>query len=102
MVHHGDPDITFAAAARGTPAVIVPSTPEQQQLAERLAAAWACIALPVWEQDPAVITAALGRLLSDARFAVAASRVRDEIAAMPTAEEVARRLIDTVSWGRDR
>ncbi|MEU1199929.1 nucleotide disphospho-sugar-binding domain-containing protein [Streptomyces sp. NPDC005813] len=101
VVHHGDPDITFATLARGIPAVVVPESPEQQQQAERLAAIGAGIALPAREQDPAVIAAAVGRLLSDARFTVAASRVRDEIAAMPTAAQVARRLVASLRHAQD-
>ncbi|MFD4613765.1 nucleotide disphospho-sugar-binding domain-containing protein [Streptomyces sp. NPDC058440] len=48
VLHHGGPDLTLAAAARGVPAVVVPETPAQQ----RLAAAGAGIALPAGEQVP--------------------------------------------------
>lgn len=75
VVHHGGPDIPFGAEARGIPAVVVPESPEQRQRAERLAAAASLCPL---RKDPAVITAGLGRLLSDVRFAVAVSRARGE------------------------
>jgi UDP:flavonoid glycosyltransferase YjiC (YdhE family) len=88
VLHHGGPDLTLAAAARGVPAVVVPETPAQQRQAERLAAVGAGIALPAGEQGPAVIAAAAHRrLLSDPRFTAAASRIRDETADMPTAAD---------------
>ncbi|PKW05396.1 SnoaL-like polyketide cyclase [Streptomyces sp. 1222.5] len=53
-------------------------------------------------RGPAVIAAAVGRLLSDAACTVAASRLRDEVAAMPTAEEVAARLAAVAAAERGR
>ncbi|MGX1544461.1 glycosyltransferase [Streptomyces adustus] len=97
VLHHGGPDITFAAAARGVPAVVVPESPAQLRWTERLAAAGAAIVLPAGERDPATIAAGLGALLSDARFTAAASRLREEAAAMPTAVQVAEWLVTAVT-----
>ncbi|SEC14599.1 hypothetical protein SAMN05216532_0605 [Streptomyces sp. 2231.1] len=49
-----------------------------------------------------MIAAAVGRLLSDAACTVTAPRLRDEVAAMPTAEEVAARLAAVVAAERGR
>jgi L-noviosyl transferase len=96
VVHHGGSGTTFGAAARGIPAVVVPGTSGQQRQAHRLAAAGAGLALPIGEQDPACVTAAVARLLTEPSFTTAAHRLRDEIAAMPSASEAATRLTSTV------
>ncbi|MFJ2399567.1 glycosyltransferase [Streptomyces sp. NPDC087843] len=94
VVHHGGSGTTFGAAARGIPAVVVPGMPGQQRQAARLAAAGAGLALPMGDQAaPEVVTAAVARLLAEANFTTAAHRLRDEIAAMPSAAEVAAHLI---------
>ncbi|MER6437557.1 glycosyltransferase [Streptomyces sp. NPDC001185] len=102
VVHHGGSGSTFAAAARGIPAVVVPGSEAQQRQAEPLAAAGAGLVLPPGRQDPASVTTAVGRLLADPGFTVAAHRVRDEIAAMPSAVQVAEWLVASVSARRGR
>ncbi|MGV9350609.1 glycosyltransferase [Streptomyces spiralis] len=97
VVHDGGPGITFGAAARGLPAVVIPASPEQQRLAERLAAVGAGLVVPTGKRESEVVTAALGELLSDLEFTVAARRIRDEIAAMPSAPEVAEWLAARVA-----
>ncbi|MFE7394469.1 glycosyltransferase [Streptomyces sp. NPDC057582] len=97
VVHHGGSGTTFGAAARGVPAVVVPGTSGQQRQADRLAAAGAGLALPVGKQEPDSIAAAVDRLLAEPAFTRAAHRIRDEIAAMPSASEVAERLTASVS-----
>ncbi|WP_329038168.1 glycosyltransferase [Streptomyces sp. NBC_00178] len=94
VVHHGGSGTTFGAAARGIPAVVVPDRPTQQGWAQRLEAAGAGLVLPVGDQvSPEEVAAAVERLLSDPGFTVAAQRLRDEIAAMPTPAEVAAQLV---------
>jgi L-noviosyl transferase len=93
VVHHGGSGTTFSTAARGVPAVVVPGTPGQQRQANRLQATGAGLALPIGEQEPESVTAAVRRLLTEPAFTTAAHRLRDEIAAMPSAAEVAARLI---------
>jgi UDP:flavonoid glycosyltransferase YjiC (YdhE family) len=97
VVHHGGSGTTFGTAARGILAVVVPGAPGQQRQAERLAAAGAGLALPIGEQEPASVAAMLGRLFAERAFTTAARRVRDEIAAMPSAFEVAERLTAPIS-----
>ncbi|MEU4092623.1 glycosyltransferase [Streptomyces sp. NPDC026673] len=100
VVHHGGSGTTFGAAARGIPAVVIPGSAGQQRQANRLQAAGAGVALPIGEQSPEAVTAAVGRLLAEPAFTAAAQRLRDEIAAMPSASEVARRLTASVSASR--
>ncbi|MFE5138572.1 glycosyltransferase [Streptomyces fagopyri] len=102
VVHHGGPGITFGAAARGIPAVVVPGSVGQERQAERLASTGAGLALPLRDRHPAQVTAALDRLLADPGFTLAAHRLRDEIAAMPSASRVAEWLVASVSARRTR
>jgi UDP:flavonoid glycosyltransferase YjiC (YdhE family) len=97
VVHHGGSGTTFGAAARGIPAVVLPGRPGQQRQAYRLQAAGAGLALPIGEQEPESIAAAVGRLLAEPAFTTAAHRLRDEIAAMPSASEAAKRLIASIA-----
>ncbi|MGW2350819.1 glycosyltransferase [Actinacidiphila glaucinigra] len=97
IVHHGGSGTTFGAAARGIPAVVVPGAPGQQRQAFRLQAAGAGLALPIGDQAPESVTAAVVRLLAEPGFTAAAQRLRDEIAAMPSTAEVARRLVAAVA-----
>ncbi|MFF4247602.1 glycosyltransferase [Streptomyces sp. NPDC001822] len=94
IVHHGGSGTTFGAAARGIPAVVLPDRSTQLRWAERLEAAGAGVVLPEGaEATNEAVTAAVQRILSDAAFTAGAQRLRDEIAAMPTAAEVAARLV---------
>lgn len=97
VVHHGGSGTTFGTVARGIPAVVVPGRIGQQRQAYRLQAAGAGLALPMGEQTPEAVTAAVGRLLTEPAFTAAAQRLRDETAAMPSAAEVAERLTASVS-----
>ncbi|MFJ9558850.1 glycosyltransferase [Streptomyces fuscichromogenes] len=93
VVHHGGSGTTFGTAARGVPAVVVPGMPGQLRQAGRLQAAGAGLALPAGEQGPEAVTSAVRRLLAEPAFTTAAHLLRDEIAAMPSASEVAARLV---------
>jgi L-noviosyl transferase len=96
VVHHGGSGNTFGAAARGIPAVVTPDIPGQQRQARRLEAAGAGLALPIGEAAPEAVTAAVGLVLSDPDYALGARRLREEIAAMPSASEVAEHLVASV------
>ncbi|WP_327116095.1 glycosyltransferase [Streptomyces sp. NBC_01341] len=97
VVHHGGSGSTFGTAAHGVPAVVVPGTAGQQRQAMRVEAAGAGLALPIGKQEPGAIAAALVRVLAEPSFTTGAQRLRDEIAAMPSASEVAARLIASLS-----
>ncbi|MEV7323862.1 glycosyltransferase [Streptomyces sp. NPDC093970] len=97
VVHHGGSGTTFGAAARGIPAAVVPGMPGQQRQAARIEAAGAGLALPMGDETtPEAVTVAVERLLAESTFTAAAHRLRDEIAAMPSAGEVADQLIASV------
>jgi L-noviosyl transferase len=93
VVHHGGSGTTFGAAARGVPAVVAPSTPGQLRQAHRLEASGAGRALPMDEASPEAVTAAVGLVLSDPVYTKEAHRLREEIAAMPSASQVAEELV---------
>jgi UDP:flavonoid glycosyltransferase YjiC (YdhE family) len=96
VVHQGGSGTTWGAAARGVPAVIAPAAIGQFRQAQRVEATGAGIALPMGKPDPAAVATALGRLLAEPSFTAAAHRLRDEIAAMPAADEVAARLVSSI------
>lgn len=97
VLHHGAPEITLAAVVRGLPAVVVAQSPAHREQAECIAAAGAGIALPASAGDPALISESVGRLLSEPGFTAAAAQIRDDIVVMPTAPDVAGRLVAWVS-----
>jgi L-noviosyl transferase len=96
VVHHGGSGTTWGTAARGVPSVVVPSSAGQERQAHRLEAAGAGLTLPMGQPEPGAVEAALGRILNEPEFTAAAHRLRDEIAAMPPADEVAERLITSI------
>ncbi|SED96144.1 nucleotide disphospho-sugar-binding domain-containing protein [Streptomyces sp. Ag109_O5-10] len=73
--------------------VVMPGMPGQARQAARPQAAGAGLALPAGEQGPESVISAVGRLLTEPAFTAAARRPRDEIAAMPSATEVAARPV---------
>ena len=93
------PDTTVADPVERlalNPAVVTPDIPGQQRQARRLEAAGADLALPMGEAAPEDVTAAVGLVLSDPAYALGAHRLREEIAAMPSASQVAERLVASV------
>lgn len=79
------------------PLVVVPQGADQFLQADRVGAAGAGIAVPPAEQDPATIAAAVQRVLAEPGFTGAARRIRDEVEAMPSPEQVAARLVAAVA-----
>jgi UDP:flavonoid glycosyltransferase YjiC (YdhE family) len=97
VLHDGSTAITLAAAARGIPALVMPLSFDQEARARGIEAAGAGIALGPCDRKHDLIAAELGRLLADARFSDAARRLGEEMAAMPSASEVAQWLVAAVS-----
>ncbi|MET7438062.1 glycosyltransferase [Streptomyces sp. NPDC004082] len=97
VVHDGSTDITFAAVARGIPALVLPLSLDQEVRARGLEVADAGVVLGPCDQRPDLIAAGLLRLLTDARFSDSASRVGEEMTAMPSVSQVARWLVAAVS-----
>ncbi|NMO51758.1 glycosyltransferase [Actinoplanes sp. TBRC 11911] len=96
VVHQGGSGTTWGTAARGVPAVIAPAAIGQFRQAKRVEATGAGLALPQGQPDPAAVAEALGRVLIEPSFTAAAHRLRDEIAAMPPADEIAKRLVNSI------
>ncbi|QMU75046.1 glycosyltransferase [Streptacidiphilus sp. PB12-B1b] len=93
VVTHGGAGTTLGALARGIPLVILPQGADQFVQADRVAAAGAGTALPPGGNAPEAAAAALRTVLTDPAFAAAATRIGDEIAAMPSPAAVAECLI---------
>lgn len=88
VVHHGGAGTALGALRVGIPQLAVPGIGDRRPNADLLAARGAALAVPARR-----ITAAhLDRLLTDPALATAAAQVRDEIAAMPTPDAVARQV----------
>jgi MGT family glycosyltransferase len=83
LVFHAGSGTMLAALAAGVPMVLLPVAADQPANAERCEAAGVGVAIPADRQDAAAVRDAVGRVMTDDRFRLAAARVRDEVAAMP-------------------
>jgi UDP:flavonoid glycosyltransferase YjiC (YdhE family) len=92
VVAHGGSGSTWGALAHGCPIVFVPQGADQFENALAVAEAGAGIALLPGDQSPAAVREALGEILGDERYAVAARAVAAEISALPSADEAAAAL----------
>lgn len=92
IVCHGGAGTTLGALARGIPMVVVPQGADQFVQADRVVAAGAGLAIPPDQNEPEVVAAALRRVLTEPGFAAAARRIADQVAAMPSPDDVAARL----------
>ena len=82
----------LAALAAGLPQVCLPQAADQFLNAAACGRSGTGITVAPGDQTAEQVTAALGGVLSDASFRTAAGRVSAEIAAMPSAHEVAELL----------
>jgi UDP:flavonoid glycosyltransferase YjiC (YdhE family) len=87
VVAHAGAGTMLGALAHGVPQVLLPHGAEQHLNAEACRRAGAALVLEPEALDAVAIRAALVRVLGEPGFAQAAQRLRDEIAAMPTADE---------------
>ena len=92
VVAHGGAGTTLAALARGIPLVLLPQATDQFINAERAVAAGAAISLAPAEFNSEALYHAALRVRGERGYALAAARIRDEVAAMPTAAQVAAEL----------
>jgi hypothetical protein len=97
VVTHGGSGTVLGALTAGLPMVVVPQGADQPQNAERVAAGGAGISFPLGEAPPRAVAQALAQVLGEPRYRAAAVRIGEEIAATPSARDVARMLIDAVS-----
>jgi UDP:flavonoid glycosyltransferase YjiC (YdhE family) len=88
IVHHGGAGTVFGAVAAGVPQLVVPGAGDRTHNARLVAARG--VGLAVAAKD--ITAAELTRLITDAALASAAAEVRQEIAAMPSPEQVPPKL----------
>ncbi len=93
IVHHGGTGTVLSALEVGLPQLLLPQGADQFINAEILTAAGAARALPNDAQLPAAIGEAVQELLGDSPERQVATRLRDEIAAMPSPAEVVPALV---------
>jgi UDP:flavonoid glycosyltransferase YjiC (YdhE family) len=104
VVAHGGSGTTFGTLAAGVPLVIVPLFADQLANAERVAAAGAAVVVePRRDADRGMGTlgpehvprlrAAIETSLADPSYARAARRIADEMAALPSIDDLPARLI---------
>jgi UDP:flavonoid glycosyltransferase YjiC (YdhE family) len=86
IVAHAGAGTMLGALAHGLPQVLLPHGAEQHLNAEACRRAGAALVLEPEALDASAIAAALARVLDEPGFAQAAARLRDEIAAMPSAD----------------
>lgn len=94
VVHHGGSGTTLGALTVGVPQLVLPQGADQFANADALTAAGAALALHPVDQMPDAITAQARELLSEKDYRDAADGIAEEIARMPSPEDVARRLPD--------
>jgi UDP:flavonoid glycosyltransferase YjiC (YdhE family) len=92
VVAHGGAGTTLATLSQGIPMVVIPQATDQFINAERAVATGAAVSLLPTELDPESLRSAVERVWEDHRYADAAARIRDEVAAMPDATVVASLL----------
>jgi UDP:flavonoid glycosyltransferase YjiC (YdhE family) len=92
VVSHAGSGTTLGALALGVPQLCIPQRADQFLNAEAVARAGAGLTIQPSEADAAAVGQATRRLLEDPSFRRAARMVADEIAEMPSPEDVATLL----------
>jgi UDP:flavonoid glycosyltransferase YjiC (YdhE family) len=86
---HGGSGTVLGALAAGTPMVVTPMFADQPYNAARVVALGAGIATSVLDASPQEIRSALDRVLEGPSFLLAAQKMKQEIAALPSVDETA-------------
>jgi len=94
VVSQGGAGIVFGALAHGLPQLVLPQGADQFLNGAAVARAGVGLVLEATETTPDAIADAVQRLRADAAYTEAAQRAREEIAAMPTAEDVVRTVLE--------
>ncbi|RZQ60927.1 glycosyltransferase [Amycolatopsis suaedae] len=92
VVHHGGFNTTLTALAAAVPQVVLPSRANAFDGLDRIAASGAVEHLPPDTADGDAVADAAARVLAGPGYAAAARKLAEEIAAMPSADDVAARL----------
>ncbi|WP_436492515.1 glycosyltransferase [Actinokineospora sp. HUAS TT18] len=96
VVHHGGSGTTLNALSAGIPQLVLPQGADHFANAEAVCAAGAGLRLLAGELSADAVADQVRALLRDSSHRDAARVVADEIARMPSPDEVARRLPDLV------
>ena len=102
VVHHAGSGTMLAAAAAGTPQVMVPIAADQPENAAASAAAGVAIVIQADRLTPALVRAAAERVLQEPSFRDRAATVAAEIAAMPDAADAVAAIEAVVVDGSTR
>lgn len=94
VVHHAGSGTMFGALAHGVPQLALPQAADNFVNAELLARSGAGLVLTPSEVSAIAVADAVGRLLEDPSFVVAARTVGQEIDSMPEAEAVVASLAE--------
>jgi UDP:flavonoid glycosyltransferase YjiC (YdhE family) len=94
VVTHGGAGTLLGALSRGLPSLLLPQSGDQFMSAGLAVAAGAAESIAPADFSPEALRSAVGHIMADRRYASAARRVGDEIAAMPAPEQVAASIID--------
>lgn len=95
VVHHGGSGTTLGAAAYGLPQLILPVGADQQANGRAVRAAGVGQMITPDQLSGRRVGDAVAALLADPHYSAAAERVRRQIAAMPSPEEVVAELAST-------
>lgn len=87
FVHHGGWGVTTAGIVSGTPMVVLPQGADQFDNAERLDICGAGVPVLPDDFSEEAVAAAVTKALTDPFVGLAAKRLADEVAAMPSAAE---------------
>jgi UDP:flavonoid glycosyltransferase YjiC (YdhE family) len=93
VVSHGGSGTFLGALAEGRPQLCMPQAADQFRNAEGGLQAGAALVLMPGEISPPAVVAAVSRLLDDSSLREAAGRVAEEIASMPSPEQVVDDLV---------
>lgn len=89
VVHHGGSGTTLGATAAGAPQLFLPQGADQFHNAEAVVGAGAALQLRRQDLSPDSVVEAVGSLLTESGYRMAAERLAAEVAAMPSPDEVA-------------
>jgi UDP:flavonoid glycosyltransferase YjiC (YdhE family) len=99
VVSHAGSGTFLGALAEGLPQLCLPQAADQFRNSEGAARAGVAVVLHPDESSPETIASAVGRLLTDEALHRRARGVADEIAAMPSPDDVVDRLLTTFGGG---
>jgi glycosyltransferase (activator-dependent family) len=100
VIHHGGFGTMSTIALYAVPQLVLPSDFDGPELARRLAARGAGLCVPAARGSGPVVRACVDRLLTEPSFAGCATKLRDEMSALPAPNEVVDRLVELTAEHR--